>query len=145
MKKLLVLHGPNLALLGIREPHIYGQTTLEMINKQLTERATHNNLTLETFQSNHEGELIDRIHKAYVDKITHIIINPAGLTHTSIALRDALLSVSIPFIEVHLSNIYKREPFRHHSYFSDCAEGVISGFGTSSYLLAFDAIINLPE
>lgn len=141
MKKILVLHGPNLNLLGTREPTVYGTTTLDEINNNLIRVAKERKLSLTCFQSNAESELIQAIHHAGRDKVAYIIINPAGFTHTSIALRDALAAVAIPFIEVHLSNIFSRETFRHHSYFSDLAKGVISGFGAKSYLLALDAII----
>ena len=141
MKTILVLHGPNLNLLGLREPSVYGSESLQQINTQLEVQAQTNHFHLTAKQSNVEGELIQAIHLAYTDKIDYIIINPAAYTHTSIALRDALLAVNIPFIEVHISNIYARESFRHQSYFSDIAEGVISGFGTTGYLLALQAII----
>ncbi len=133
---LLVLHGPNLNLLGSREPDVYGYTTLDEINADLTQIAANAGALLHSLQSNHEGVLIDRIHQARNDGTDFIIINPAGLTHTSVALRDALAGVALPFIEVHLSNIHRREPFRHHSYLSDIAVGVICGLGTSGYRLA---------
>ena len=126
---VLVLHGPNLNLLGTREPAVYGSATLPDIEHELTQIATAAGGRLESFQSNHEGALIDRVHAARADGTDFILINPAGLTHTSVALRDALAAVAIPFIEIHLSNIHRREPFRHHSYFSDLAEGVICGLG----------------
>ncbi len=132
MKKVLVLHGPNLNLLGSREPMVYGSVTLSEIDARLQKIAGERHLKLETFQSNAEGALIDRIHAAK-DKVAFIIINPGGLTHTSVALRDALAGVAIPFIEVHLSNVYAREPFRHHSYLSGIAIGVISGLGARGY------------
>lgn len=141
MKKILVLHGPNLNLLGTREPSIYGTVTLEQITTLLKNEASKVATQIECFQSNHEGELIDAIHKAKLNQVNYIIINPAAYTHTSIALRDALTAVAIPFIEVHLSNIYSREPFRQHSYFSDIAQGVISGLGAYGYELALKAII----
>lgn len=141
MKKILVIHGPNLNLLGTREPTHYGHSTLDQINTTLTEAATHAGITLTCSQSNQEGDLIQFVHQAGIDKIDFIIINPAAFTHTSIALRDALSAVAIPFIEVHLSNIYTREPFRHHSYFSDIAFGVICGFGAQGYLLALKAVL----
>lgn len=141
MKTILVLHGPNLNLLGIREHSIYGVTSLNEINKNLIHTAAEAGFTLNYFQSNSESALIESIHKARVDKVDYIIFNPAAYTHTSIALRDALAAVNIPFIEVHLSNIYSREAFRHISYFSDQAKGVISGFGSHSYILALQAII----
>lgn len=141
MKKILVLHGPNLNLLGTREPTVYGCASLAQINNDLVLEASKHGLQLTTYQSNFEGELIEAIHQAQQDTIDYIIINPAALTHSSIALRDALLAVSIPFIEVHLSNVHAREPFRQHSYFSDIALGTISGFGAQSYLLALNVII----
>lgn len=141
MATILVLHGPNLNLLGLREPGIYGATTLEDINRQLTETARQAGHHLLSLQSNAEYELIDRIHDARKEGVDFIIINPAAFTHTSVALRDALLGVAIPFIEVHLSNVHKREDFRQHSYFSDIAQGVICGFGATSYQLALQAAI----
>lgn len=141
MTKILVLHGPNLNLLGKREPDYYGKATLNDINAQLKQLANENNLSLSCFQSNAEHELIEQIQTAGQENTKFIIFNPAAFTHTSIALRDALLAVKIPFIEVHLSNIYKREAFRHQSYFSDIAHGVISGFGAQSYTLAFNAAV----
>lgn len=139
MANILVLHGPNLNLLGTREPGVYGATTLDDINQQLAAQAQAAGHRLEYLQSNAEYQLIERIHAARNDKTAFIIINPAAFTHTSVALRDALLAVSIPFIEVHLSNVYKREPFRHHSYFSDIAVGVICGLGANGYRLALEA------
>ena len=133
---VLVLHGPNLNLLGTREPAVYGSATLPDIEHELTQIATQAGSRLQSFQSNHEGALIDRVHAARADGTDFILINPAGLTHTSVALRDALAAVAIPFVEVHLSNIHRREPFRHHSYFSDLAEGVICGLGAQGYALA---------
>ena len=141
MKKILILHGPNLNLLGLREPSVYGATSLAALNEQLQKHANMADIVLTAKQSNSESELINTIHQASEDKINYLIINPAAYTHTSIAMRDALLAVQIPFIEVHISNVYAREPFRHHSYFSDIAEGVISGLGTNGYLLALQAII----
>ena len=136
--QVLVLHGPNLNLLGTREPGVYGAVTLDQINAELTEIATDAGATLSHFQSNHEGALIDRVQAAQADGTDFIIINPAALTHTSVGLRDALAGVALPFIEVHLSNVHKREPFRHHSYFSDLAVGVICGLGAAGYRLALD-------
>lgn len=141
MKKILVLHGPNLNLLGTREPSVYGSTSLTTLNKQLEKNASSSGCMLTTQQSNSEFELINFIHQAAEQKIDYFIINPAAYTHTSIAMRDALIAVQIPFIEVHISNIYARESFRQHSYFSDIAEGVISGLGTTGYSLALQAII----
>jgi 3-dehydroquinate dehydratase II len=134
--QILVLHGPNLNLLGTREPAVYGATTLDQINAELVKIGADANSTVSTFQSNHEGALIDRVHAARLDGTAFIVINPGAFTHTSVALRDALAGVAIPFIEVHLSNVHRREPFRHHSYFSDLAEGVIVGLGADGYRLA---------
>lgn len=145
MATILVLHGPNLNLLGLREPGIYGATTLDDINRNLTQIAIAAGHHLQTLQSNAEYELIDRIHDARKEGIDFIIINPAAFTHTSVALRDALLGVDIPFIEVHLSNVHKREAFRQHSYFSDVAHGVICGFGATSYELALQAAFKLVK
>ena len=133
MASILVLHGPNLNLLGTREPEIYGSENLEDINIRLETLAKDNGHHLDFLQSNAEHILIDRIHQAKNENIQYIIINPAAFTHTSIALRDALLAVNIPFIEVHLSNVHARESFRHKSYFSDVAQGVICGFGSAGY------------
>jgi len=141
MKKILVLHGPNLNLLGEREPGIYGPTSLEELNQRLLMDAKKAGFDLTILQNNSESLLIDAVHQALKDKINYIIINPAAYTHTSIALRDALLAVNIPFIEVHISNIFKREAFRHQSYFSDIAEGVICGLGVHGYRWALQAII----
>ena len=142
MIKILVIHGPNLNLLGIREPEVYGSDNLASINKALVQLAAQNDTELETFQSNIEGEIVDRIQQAGADQTQFIIINPAAYTHTSIAIRDALLASKLCFIEVHLSNVYSREDFRKHSYLSDIAVGVISGFGKNSYLLAFQAAVD---
>jgi len=136
---VLVINGANLNMLGKREPEIYGRETLDEINLYLKEYAKNKGLKLDFFQSNLEGEIINRIHDAY-ESYSYIIINPGAFTHTSIAIRDALLSVGIPFIEVHLSNVYSREPFRKFSYLSDVAKGVITGFGRDSYLMAIDYI-----
>lgn len=136
--RVLVLHGPNLNLLGTREPEIYGAESLEHINRRLKEVAKRHGASVEVFQSNHEGELIERLHLARKQRISWIIVNPAGLTHTSVALRDAFASVDIPFIEVHLSNIYSREPFRHRSYFSDLAVGMVCGLGGRGYEFALE-------
>jgi len=130
---ILVLHGPNLNLLGTREPEIYGRQTLADINAGLQHLAEQNGASCDVFQSNHEGGLVDRIQAARNDNTDFIIINAAAYTHTSVAVRDALAAVNIPFLEVHLSNIYKRESFRHHSYLSDLAQGVIAGLGASGY------------
>ncbi len=142
MANLLVIHGPNLNLLGTREPEHYGATRLEDINQQLSDQAAQAGHSLISFQSNAEHEIVDRIHQAQQDKVAFIIINPAAFTHTSIAVRDAIAGVAIPFIEVHLSNVYAREEFRQHSYFSDLAVGMISGLGAQSYQLALEAIIS---
>ena len=139
--KLLVLNGPNLNMLGKREPETYGSQTLDDIIASLTQQALTLNIELEHFQSNGEQALIERIHSAW-GKVDFIIINPAAFTHTSVALRDALLSVDIPFYEVHLSNVHKREAFRHHSYFSDVAQGVLVGFGAMGYSMALTAAAN---
>ena len=136
--QILVLHGPNLNLLGSREPAVYGATTLAEIDAGLARRALEAGASLSSFQSNHEGALVDRVQAAASDGTRFILINPAAFTHTSIALRDALAAVAIPFVEVHLSNVHKREAFRHHSYFSDLAEGVIVGLGVSGYRLALE-------
>lgn len=140
--RVLVIHGPNLNLLGTREPEHYGSVTLDDINRALSRMAEGAGVELQAFQSNHEGALIERIHAAREQGVRAIIINPAGYTHTSVALRDAIAAVAIPFIEVHLSNVYAREPFRHHSYFSSLAVGVISGLGHEGYLLAFEYLLN---
>ena len=141
MAQLLVLHGPNLDLLGTREPEVYGRTTLADIDAGLAARANAAGHALGSFQSNAEHLLIDRIHAARADGTAFILINPAAFTHTSVALRDALAAVAIPFIEVHLSTPHSREPFRQHSYFSDKAVGVVCGFGADSYRSALDAAI----
>jgi 3-dehydroquinate dehydratase-2 len=137
--KILVLHGPNLNLLGAREPQIYGRETLAGINQSLAERAQAAGHELLWFQSNAEHELIGRVHQARDDRTAFILCNAGAFTHTSIALRDAFAAVAIPFIEVHLSNVFAREPFRHHSYLSDLALGVVCGFGSASYALALEA------
>ncbi len=141
MATILVLNGPNLNLLGSREPALYGATTLEEINNQLIAQASAAGHHLQCLQSNAEYELIDRIHDAKSAGVDFIIINPAAFTHSSIALRDALLAVEIPFIEVHLSNVHSRDAFRHHSYFSDIAIGTIVGLGAQGYELALQAAI----
>ena len=142
MANLLVIHGPNLNLLGTREPELYGKTRLEDINTQLASQAKQAGHNIDCFQSNAEHEIVDRIHQAQQDKVEFIIINPAAFTHTSVAVRDAIAGVAIPFIEVHLSNVYAREEFRQHSYLSDLAVGVISGLGATGYSLALQYIIN---
>jgi len=140
--RILVLHGPNLNLLGSREPAVYGYETLADIDARLASQASAANTGLDTFQTNSEGALIDRIHAAKNDGTAFIVINPGAFTHTSIALRDALLAVEIPFIEVHLSNVHAREPFRQHSYLSDKAIGVICGLGAKGYEFALDTAIS---
>jgi 3-dehydroquinate dehydratase-2 len=141
-KSILVLHGPNLNLLGLREPEHYGKATLESINKRLSERAGNAGVNLESFQSNSEADLVGKVQSLAVNKADFILINPAAFTHTSVALRDALAAVKIPFIEVHLSNVHAREAFRHHSYFSDIAVGVICGLGAQGYELALEYALN---
>ena len=140
MIKILVLHGPNLNMLGLREPTVYGSTTLMQINERLTQDAMELNADLTFFQSNHVGVLIDTIHAAFQVQ-QGILINPGGLTHTSVSLRDAIASVNIPTVEVHLSNIHKREEFRHHSFIAPIALGQICGFGAESYSLGLQALV----
>jgi 3-dehydroquinate dehydratase-2 len=140
-KSILVLHGPNLNLLGLREPEHYGNATLASINQTLSDNAKLAGVELEAFQSNAEAELVTKIQSIATKKVDFVIINPAAYTHTSVAMRDALSAVKVPFIEVHLSNVYAREAFRHHSYFSDIAVGVISGLGAHGYSLALDYAI----
>jgi len=139
VRQLLLLNGPNLNLLGSREPAVYGSTTLAQIETGLVGEAAALGLQLSCFQSNHEGGLIDRLHQARVDGVEFMLINPGAFTHTSVALRDAVLAVAIPFIEIHLSNVHARESFRHHSYLSDIAAGVILGLGAQGYSLALQA------
>lgn len=139
--RILVLHGPNLNLLGTREPDVYGRTTLADIHAMMEARAHRDGVQIESFQSNSEGGLIDRVQASGAEGIEFIIINPGGYTHTSVALRDALAAVRIPFIEVHLSNIFARETFRHHSYFSEIAVGTICGLGAQGYALALEAAL----
>ena len=141
MAVIWVIHGPNLNLLGKREPNVYGHSTLDDINGRLQIQALHEGVQISCFQSNAEHELIDKIHSAPAASVDVIVINPGAFTHTSIALRDALAGVAIPFIETHLSNVHAREPFRQHSYLSDLATGVICGFGVKSYELALTAAI----
>jgi 3-dehydroquinate dehydratase II len=142
MAKLLVLHGPNLNLLGTREPEVYGRTTLAQIDKDLAEHARAAGHALESLQSNAEHVLVDRVQATRNDGTDFLLVNPAAFTHTSVALRDALAAVALPFIEVHLSNPHAREPFRRTSYFSDLAVGVVAGFGAASYRLALDAALH---
>ena len=139
--KILIIHGPNLNLLGVREPEVYGSVSMEEINEGLKERANYHNIDLETFQSNAEHEIVSKLQDS-MNQVDFIIINPGALTHTSIAIRDSLLGIGIPFYEVHISNIFAREEFRHKSYFSDIANGVICGLGTQGYDLALRHIID---
>jgi 3-dehydroquinate dehydratase II len=145
MAELLLLNGPNLNLLGSREPERYGHTTLAQLEADLCAHAERAGHRLSCFQSNHEGALIDRVHAAATQKVAWILLNPGGLTHTSVGLRDALLGVAIPFIEVHITNIHARESFRRHSYLADIASGIIAGLGTTGYRLALDAAIAAIE
>jgi 3-dehydroquinate dehydratase-2 len=139
--KILLINGPNLNLLGIREPEVYGSATMEEINQGLEERASSHNIDFEAFQSNAEHEIVTKLQES-INQIDYIIINPGALTHTSIAIRDSLLGIGVPFYEVHISNIFAREEFRHKSYFSDIANGVICGLGTQGYDLALRHIID---
>jgi len=145
LKKILVIHGPNLDLLGKRETNVYGKTSLSEINSLLKSLAKKNKVSLEIVQSNHEGEIVDRIGQAPREKFAGILINPAAYTHTSVAIRDAVAAVNLPTVEVHLSNIYAREEFRHHSLISPVCSGQVSGFGIQSYLLGLEALISLPK
>jgi 3-dehydroquinate dehydratase-2 len=142
MPKILLLNGPNLNLLGTREPQVYGHDTLADVEARAVALGAARGVAVECLQSNHEGALIDRIHAARLDGTGHIVINPGGLTHTSVALRDALAGVAIPFFEVHVSNVHKREAFRHHSFLSEIAAGVIVGFGVGGYTMALNAAID---
>ncbi len=145
-RRVLVLHGPNLNLLGTREPEVYGRETLAVIDRRLAAAGQTAGASVTSFQSNLEGELINRVHEARTEGVDFIIINPAGYTHSSVALRDALAGVGIPFVEVHLSNVHSREAFRHRSYFSDLAAGVICGLGSRGYDFALEfALERLPE
>jgi len=137
-KNILLINGPNLNLLGTREPHIYGSDSLKDVEDKAKSQASKLSVNLETFQSNHEGAIVDRIHQAREDKVDAIVINPAAFTHTSVSLRDALTGVNIPFVEVHISNVHAREPWRHHSYFTDKAVAVIAGLGIYGYTAAID-------
>jgi 3-dehydroquinate dehydratase II len=145
MKKILVIHGPNLNLLGVRETSIYGTTTLDEINRDLEKTAKEYHVSLSFFQSNHEGDIVDIIGKAFKDGFAAIVINPAAYTHTSVAIRDALSAISIPTVEVHLSNIYKREEFRHQSLIAPACVGQVSGFGVQSYVLGLLAVVDLIQ
>ena len=140
-KTIWVLHGPNLNRLGTREPHLYGSTTLAQIDRMLTDDGGAAGVRVECFQSNHEGALVDRIQAARAAQVAFIVINAGAFTHTSVAIRDALAAVAVPFVEVHVSNVYKREPFRHHSYLSDLAVGVIAGLGPTGYRCALQYAI----
>jgi len=142
MPQILLLNGPNLNLLGTREPQIYGHETLADVEAMVKKIGAARGAAIDCFQSNHEGALIDRIHAARAGGTGWIVINPGGLTHTSVALRDALAGVAIPFIEVHVSNVHGREPFRHHSYLSEIAAGVIVGFGVAGYAMAVNAALD---
>jgi len=145
MTHILLIHGPNLNLLGTREPEHYGRLTLESINSTLQDKAEADGNRLSVRQSNSEGELVDCIQQAPADAVEFIIINPAAFTHTSVAIRDALVAVNLPFVEIHLSNVHAREPFRQHSYFSDKAVGVIAGFGAKGYEMAYEGAIGYLE
>lgn len=141
-KSILVIHGPNLNMLGTREPEHYGKLTLADIDAMLETEAKKDDISIETFQSNAEAEIVTKIQSLLNDGVDYMIINPAAFTHTSVAIRDAISAVSVPFLEVHLSNVFAREAFRHHSYFSDIAQGVISGLGAQGYLAAYQFIKN---
>lgn len=143
MNKIIVMHGPNLNLLGKRETGIYGRTTLEQINQQIQKLADEKKVSVEFFQSNHEGDIVDKIAQANEEKVSAIILNPAAYTHTSVAIRDAIGACAIPVVEVHLSNIYQREEFRHQSLIAPVAAGQIAGFGAYSYILGFLAAVQL--
>ena len=142
--KILVIHGPNLNMLGKREPEIYGATTLEDINSEIVSLGESLGFTVKCFQSNHEGAIVEKLQCA-MGKVAGIIINPAAFTHTSVAVRDALLLHEVPIVEVHLSNIFKREPFRHHSFVSDVARAMLCGFGAEGYLMALKALVDMIE
>lgn len=145
MKKILIIHGPNLNLLGQREPDVYGKFTLEDINKKLKDLAKSKNISLEIIQTNSEGEIVDALHNAPKKEIKAVVMNPGGYTHSSVAIRDAVSAVKIPLVEVHISNIYSREEFRHKSLIAPVAVGQISGFGINSYLLGLSAAIDLIQ
>ena len=142
MPQILLLNGPNLNLLGTREPQVYGHDTLADVESRAVALGASRGTSVECFQSNHEGALIDRIHTARLDGTRFIVINPGGLTHTSVALRDALAGVAIPFFEIHVSNVHKRESFRHHSFLSEIAAGIVVGFGVAGYTMALNAAID---
>ena len=142
--RILVIHGPNLNMLGRREPSWYGTATLDDINTQIKETAQDRGMAVEAFQSNHEGELVEKIHEA-MDGYDAVIINPAAYTHTSVAIRDALVMLDIPIIEVHLSNIYRREPFRHKSWIADVVTARVAGFGKEGYIMAVQAVANMVQ
>ena len=144
-RRILALHGPNLNLLGSREPDIYGRTTLADIHAAMEARARADGALIESFQSNHEGQLIDRVQAAAAEGVDFILINPTGYTHTSIALRDALAATDLPVVEIHISNIYAREEFRQHSYFSGIARGLITGLGWRGYLAALDGLVGIIQ
>jgi len=139
---VLLVNGPNLNMLGTREPHIYGSTTLADVEERVTAQGAAAGLTVEAFQSNYEGAIIERLHAARTDGTRFVIINPGAFTHTSVAIRDAFQAAAVPFCEVHISNVYKRESFRHHSYLSDIAVGVMAGYGTLGYTLAMTFVID---
>ncbi len=145
MNKIIVMHGPNLNLLGKRETGIYGQTTLGQINQQIKALADEKKVSVEFFQSNHEGDIVDKIAQSNEEKVSAILLNPAAYTHTSVAIRDAIAACAIPVVEVHLSNIYQREEFRHQSLIAPVAAGQISGFGAYSYILGFLAAVQLIQ
>ncbi len=140
MPRILLINGPNLNLLGTREPEVYGSTTLADVENGLQQQAAELGLEIDCFQSNHEGAIVDRIHQARTEGVAFVLINPGAYTHTSVAIRDAFTAVAIPFVEVHISNVHKREDFRHHSYLSAIAEAVMAGFGTQGYGLALQFI-----
>lgn len=142
--QILVVHGPNLNMLGQREPDIYGKQSLSEVDADLRELAREHGASLQTFQSNSEGALVDRLQQTHTDGTTYILINAGAYTHTSVAIRDALAAVALPFVEVHLSNVYRRESFRHHSYLSDLAVGVVAGLGLDSYLAALTFALKQP-
>ena len=142
MSTILAIHGPNLNMLGTREPEVYGSDTLDDINSAMSSKVTKSGHSFDSFQSNNEGDIVSKIQQAGKDGVDIVVINPAAYTHTSIAIRDAFLATQIPFIETHLSNVFAREEFRTHSYLSDIAAGVVCGFGKNSYMLALDAAIN---